>query len=318
MATPADTFHYSLPSPQLLVVATEPDTLQLLCGLAGGLAGRVRQAQTVDSAMACQQAQPADLVLFDEAVPIAPAFRRLPGRPPLLVALTEQAGPGLVDDSELPDAYLEQPLQMPAARQRIGELLRLRESIETIHEAENLLVQVAETVERRVPNIGNHCRRMADGVEELGRALSLNAADLHVLRRAAYLHDVGKLYTPDAILFKPGALTDSERLTMQQHVLHGEEICRPVRTLAPVLPAIRHHHERWDGSGYPDHLSGRQIPLFARIVQVVDIFDSLTHARPYQPALPINQALEILLAEARSGWRDPELVRIFLKLRRPH
>ena len=95
---------------------------------------------------------------------------------------------------------------------------------------------------------------------------------------------------------------------MRLHTIRGEEICRPMKTLAPVLPIIRSHHERWDGSGYPDGLRGEEIPLLARILQVADIYDALTTARPYKPAFSHQHAIEMMLEEARRGWRDPELV----------
>ena len=99
---------------------------------------------------------------------------------------------------------------------------------------------------------------------------------------------------------------------MELHTLRGVEICKPMKTLSPVLPIIRSHHERWDGTGYPDHLAGEEIPLLARILQVVDIFDALTTKRSYKPAFTMEQALEILKEEAAKGWRDPELVSLFV------
>lgn len=98
---------------------------------------------------------------------------------------------------------------------------------------------------------------------------------------------------------------------MRGHTAKGVEICRPLKTLAPVLPIIRSHHERWDGSGYPEGLKGEEIPLLARILQIADIYDALTTARPYKPALSTEQALQILEDEVRRGWRDAELVSLF-------
>jgi putative two-component system response regulator len=101
---------------------------------------------------------------------------------------------------------------------------------------------------------------------------------------------------------------------MRLHTIRGEEICRPMKTLAPVLPIIRSHHERWDGSGYPDGISGEDIPLLSRIMQVADIYDALTTARPYKPAFSHQHAIEIMMEEARRGWRDPELVPLFAQV----
>jgi len=101
---------------------------------------------------------------------------------------------------------------------------------------------------------------------------------------------------------------------MRTHATRGEEICRPMRSLATVLPIIRHHHERWDGSGYPDGLRGGQIPLLARVLQIADIHDALTSPRPYKPTFTDHDALRIIEEETQRGWRDPELVRLFLRL----
>jgi putative two-component system response regulator len=145
----------------------------------------------------------------------------------------------------------------------------------------------------------------------LGTALGLARPQLVALYRGGFLHDIGKVCVPDAILFKKGPLTEEEWVVMRSHTTKGVEICRPVKTLAPVLPIIRNHHERWDGTGYPDGLKGEKIPLLARILQIADIFDALTTARPYKPALSVAEALQILDEEARHGWRDADLVSLF-------
>jgi putative two-component system response regulator len=148
----------------------------------------------------------------------------------------------------------------------------------------------------------------------LGAALGLPRPNLFALHRGGYLHDIGKIGIPDAILFKPGPLTPEEWAVMRTHSAKGEEICRPAKTLAPILPIIRSHHERWDGSGYPDRLRGEQIPLLARILQIADIFDALTSVRPYKPAQPPAAALEIIVEETRRGWRDPDVVAVLIGL----
>jgi len=142
--------------------------------------------------------------------------------------------------------------------------------------------------------------------------LGLARTCLVTLYRAGFLHDVGKVGIPDAILFKPGKLTAEEWVTMRSHTTRGEEICRPMASLSPVLPVIRHHHERWDGSGYPDGLRGEQIPQLARVLQIADIYDALVSPRPYKPPYTPNEALEIIQQETDRGWRDPELVKTFL------
>jgi putative two-component system response regulator len=150
----------------------------------------------------------------------------------------------------------------------------------------------------------------------MGIAMGLARPRLVALYRGGYLHDVGKVGIPDSILFKPGPLTADEWVTMRSHTTRGEEICRHMKSLAPVLPIIRHHHERWDGSGYPDGLRGKQIPLLARIVQIVDIYDALANPRPYKPAYTPDRALAVIQEETARGWRDPQIVKEFLKLQK--
>jgi putative two-component system response regulator len=128
---------------------------------------------------------------------------------------------------------------------------------------------------------------------------------------AGYLHDIGKVGIPDAVLLKQGRLTPAEWEIMQQHVLIGETICQPLRTMRGVVPIIRHHHERWDGSGYPDGLVGDDIPWLAQIFQILDIYDALTSDRSYKDAVSSENALAILKQEVERGWRNPDLVAKF-------
>ncbi len=179
---------------------------------------------------------------------------------------------------------------------------------------EEILFALAQAVEQRDCQTSGHCARMAFISVSIGIALGLDRQSLVTLYQGGYLHDVGKVGIPDSILFKPGKLTAAEWVVMRSHAVRGEEICRHVKSLAPVLPIIRHHHERWDGTGYPDGLRGGQIPQLARIVQVADIYDALTNARPYKPAMEIPKALRLMQEETDRGWRDPELMKLFIRL----
>jgi len=183
-----------------------------------------------------------------------------------------------------------------------------------ITETEGLLFALAQAVEQRDPPLAGHCERLAFIAVVLGMSLQLDRDSLLALYRGGFLHDVGKIGIPDSILFKTGKLTEPEWVVMRSHSTRGEEICRHLKSLAPVLPIIRHHHERWDGSGYPDNLHGEQIPLLARVLQIADIYDALTSERPYKPAYSAEQALEVIEEEANRGWRDPEVVEMFLRV----
>src|SRR5437868_9871228 len=141
--------------------------------------------------------------------------------------------------------------------------------------------------------------------------MGLPAEEIKALRRAGVVHDIGKVAVPDSILLKPSRLTPREQKIIRQHPIVGEQICSPLKSFQLVLPIIRHHHWKMDGSGYPDALKGEQIPLTARILQIVDVFDALSTARPYKPALSLGHTLDTLQQEVDRGWWDREMFRCF-------
>lgn len=173
------------------------------------------------------------------------------------------------------------------------------------------MFSIARTIESRDPNTGDHCERLVARGKAFGEFLGLSRTEVRDLMWGGYLHDIGKVGIPDAVLLKPGKLTPDEWEIMRQHVSIGEKICQPLRTMRGVVPIIRSHHERWDGSGYPDGLVGEQIPRLAQIFQVIDIYDALTSERPYKRAFTHAEALDILDEETAKGWRNPELMSEF-------
>jgi putative two-component system response regulator len=148
----------------------------------------------------------------------------------------------------------------------------------------------------------------------MGIFMGLDRGNLLSLYRGGYLHDIGKVGIPDSILFKPDKLNEEEWAVMRTHTIRGVDICRHLKSLAPVMPIIRYHHERWDGSGYPHGLRGEEIPLLARVLQTADIYDALTSPRPYKEAYSAAKALRLLREETDRGWRDPEVVELFFAL----
>ncbi len=212
------------------------------------------------------------------------------------------------------DAFLVMPLRPRAFQARIQASLRQKAMIDSLDDSETVLFSLAQSMEDRDPGLGQHCERLALMASAMGSALGLPGADIVALQRSGYLHDIGKVAVPDHILFKNGPLTTEEWLVMMAHPERGERICSNMRSLQSVLPIIRHHHERWDGSGYPDKLRGEQIPLLARILQLADIYDALTTARPYKRAFTAEEAIAIVREEADRGWRDPRLVQQFSEI----
>ena len=212
------------------------------------------------------------------------------------------------------DEFLVTPLNPAIVRARIRSMLRHKAAVDSLEEAESILFALAQAIEQRDKCTAGHCERLAVTSMTLGSALGLPRSQLLALHRGGFLHDIGKVAIPDSILFKNGSLSEEEWEVMRTHTLRGVEICRPIRTLSAVLPIIRSHHERWDGTGYPDGLRGEAIPLLARILQVADVFDALTSVRPYKSAFSFTEALNVLDAEARRGWREPRLVALLHKL----
>jgi putative two-component system response regulator len=184
----------------------------------------------------------------------------------------------------------------------------------SVDDTEGMLFALAQAVEQRDSQTAAHCERLAFMSVAMGMAMRLDRPALLALYQGGYLHDVGKVGIPDSILYKSGPLSAEEWDTMRTHPARGEEICRHVASLRPVLPLIRHHHERWDGSGYPDGLRAEQIPIGARLLQIADIYDALISARPYKAAYAPPKALQILREETERGWRDPQVVDLFVRL----
>jgi putative two-component system response regulator len=191
-------------------------------------------------------------------------------------------------------------------------LLRIKGYTDELDSAESVIVSLALTIEARDSTTEGHCQRLAQYASGLGLALGLNEDDLSALARGGFLHDVGKIGIPDAVLLKRGPLTHDEYELIKQHPVVGERLCGELRSLRKVRPIVRHHHERLDGSGYPDGLRGDAIPLLAQIIGVVDVFDALTTDRPYRAAMPIAVAAEELRSEVARGWRRESLVATFL------
>jgi len=208
------------------------------------------------------------------------------------------------------DEFLFKPVHPVVVRTRVAAMLRHKAAVDSLEEVEAILFALAQAIEQRDRATSGHCERLGAIGQALGTALGLSRSQMLALHRGAFLHDIGKVSVPDAILFKADSLSQAEWAIMRTHTARGEEICRPMKSLRAVLPIIRSHHERWDGSGYPDGLAGEQIPLLARILQVADIFEALTSARPYKDALSAPEAFEVLEQETRLGWRDPDLVRL--------
>lgn len=264
-----------------------------------------------------------DLVLLDVDMPRMNGFevcRRLKQHPdsrltPVVLvtglAATDDRVRGLEAGA---DDFLSKPVDRNELLARVRSLISLKAYTDELERAESVLFALARSIEAKDPYTQGHCERLSDSSFRLGEQLGLPPEQTAALRRAGVVHDVGKVAVPDAILLKAGPLTPQEWSVMRDHPAIGERICAPLKSFRLVLPIIRHHHERFDGSGYPDGLKGEDIPLTARVLQTVDIYDALTTDRPYKRALTTAQALTEMAEETRRGWRDAKLLAEFEKM----
>jgi len=214
------------------------------------------------------------------------------------------------------DDFIPKPIDAEELKARVRALLNVKQYTSELESAEAVVVSLALMVEARDPYTAGHCERLARYAAALGSAVGMSAADVTVLRRGGFLHDIGKIAIPDTILLKNGRLTPDEIALMRCHPAIGAELCANLQSLGPVLPIIGQHHERLDGSGYPDGLKGNSISPLAQVIAIVDVFDALTTTRPYRPALTMARAYEELLAEAGGGRLNGGLVHAFIDLLR--
>jgi putative two-component system response regulator len=311
--------------PKILVVDDKLDTLLLLRELLSSRGYEILTATEANEAEELVRSEKPDLVLLDVVMPGKSGYdlcRELKedARTRLIpvVMIT-----GLTDREDRvrgieagADDFLSKPLYPEELFARVKSLLKLKEFTDELENAESVLFALALGIEARDPYTGNHCERLAESASELGHYMGLDSESIIALKRGGYLHDLGKVSIPDEILKKGTRLTPEEWSIMKQHPIIGESICEPLKSFRNVLPIIRHHHEHWDGTGYPDGLRGSHIPLLARILQVVDVYDALRTARPYKPALNHEEAQRTMQDESHQGLWDPELVSAFFSMLR--
>jgi putative two-component system response regulator len=209
------------------------------------------------------------------------------------------------------DDFVTRPVQRIELVARVRSAPRLKSVYSTLESADQVIFALAAAVEAKDALTHRHTQRVAEAARGLGGRLGLPQASLDSLYRGGMIHDIGKIGVSESILLKPGPLNTQERRRMQAHPIIGENIIAPLQSGASLVPIVRHHHERFDGRGYPDGLSGDEIPLLARIVSVCDAYDSIVSDRPYRAGLGRGEATEILRQGAGSQW-DPELVELFI------
>jgi putative two-component system response regulator len=212
------------------------------------------------------------------------------------------------------DDFLTKPVERSELIARTRSLISLKTFTDELERAESVLCTLALSIEGKDPYTEGHCERLSEYSAVLAKHVGLGADESNALRRASIVHDIGKVAVPDSVLLKPSRLDFAEQAIMREHPVVGERICKPLKSFRLVLPTIRHHHEKLDGTGYPDGLKGSNIPISARILQIVDVFDALTTARPYKLAYSPAEALETMEDEVKKGWWDPDLFNAFVQV----
>jgi len=212
------------------------------------------------------------------------------------------------------DDFLTKPIDRQELLARVGTLARLKRYTDDLDSAASIITTLATMIEARDGYTEGHCHRLANHATAVGRALGLGAADLQALHRGGFIHDIGMLAIPPMVVLRAGPLEPEEFERVKAHTVVGDELCRGLRSLQTVRPIIRHHHERLDGSGYPDGLKGEAVPILAQIIGAVDVYDAVTHARPYQRTQSSAEAIHLLRDQVERGWRDQTIVETFARI----
>jgi putative two-component system response regulator len=310
------------PTARVLIVEDDPSSRALLVHLLTREGYRpIAVGDGRDGLRAAREDEP-DLVLLDISLPGLNGFeicRALRSDPrtlmlPIILLTAHTSVDDVVTGLDAgADDFLRKPFERAELLARMRSVLRLADAMREVEGAHGVIAALANAVEAKDELTEQHCQRLSALAHRLGGEIGLASSELRAVIFGAVLHDVGKIGIRDAILTKPGPLTAEEWQEMRRHPLIGERICEPLVTSREFAPIIRHHHERWDGKGYPDGLRGDAIPIGARIVGVADAFDAMVHARPYRAARTVEQAVEELRRESGRQF-DPTLVAAFVPL----
>lgn len=258
--------------------------------------------------------RPPDLVLLDLKLPdlsgndVLDQIRENPSTRLLPVVMMTGAGTredrlraqraGVTD-------FVAKPVSAEELVPRVKSLILLKHFADEHEHAERVLLMLAKTIDARDSYTAGHSGRVAQYAHDVAKKLGLKPAEIEDIRRGALYHDIGKIVVSDSVLKKAGPLTAEERMTINEHPVAGCELLSGMKTMRRILPIILQHHERLDGSGYPDGISGADIPQIVRIVSVADMFDALTTTRAYRPAMTPEQAWRVIDEDVARGRLDP-------------
>jgi putative two-component system response regulator len=307
---------------KVLVVDDIAANRELLQGHLDDLGYEVREARDGIEALEAVAAEEPDLILLDidmprlDGIAVCEQLKAHPIRrliPIVILTASNDRSTRLRGIAAGADDYLSKPFDAKELLIRTKVLLRQRALNQRLDATEGVLFALARAVEARDRHTIHHAERVGRYAEAMGAAFGLTQEDGELLYQGGVLHDLGKIAIPDAILLKPGPLTPGEFARMREHSVEGERICLSLRSISHYLPIIRHHHERIDGNGYPDHLAGIEIPIGARITAIADSWDAMVSDRPYRAGLAEDEAMRRLRQGAGTQW-DAGLVHVFLDL----
>lgn len=266
---------------------------------------------------------PPDLVIVDLGMPQIDGFevcRRIKESPAIQMTPVIVIGPSDDLSSKVrawdvgADDFITKPLNRLEILPRCKAFLRIKRLLSEQDSGDSVLFALVRAVEAKSPFTHGHSRRVAALANDLGKQVGLSMAERKTLAKGALLHDVGKIAVPDAILNKVEPLTIEEFELLKQHPVQGVRIVQPLQSVQDAVPIICWHHERPDGSGYPDGLAGSAIPRLTRLLSVVDVYDSLVSERPYRPAFSHRECLQMLECSAARGGLDPDFVDHFCEM----
>lgn len=309
--------------PKILVVDDQPENIDLIKHYFLNLPYKIYSAANGVQAMQLVSENPPDLIILDVVMPEMDGFevcRRLKTNPrtrliPIIMVTSLDKSRNKIQGIKAGvDDFLTKPIDFIELKTRVASLLRVKRFTDELENAEKIIFSLALAVEAKDKYTMNHCRRIAKFGAILGDRLGLKNDIIRTIRRGAYLHDIGKIAISDKILLKKGPLEKHEFEIIKRHPIIGVQICNPLNTLKTTLPIIKHHHERYNGTGYPDGLAKLEIPLTAQIVAIVDSFDALTSNRPYRKALSKSEAITQLKHETEKGLWNRDLTEIFLEI----
>jgi putative two-component system response regulator len=309
--------------PSVLVVDDLWSNLELMEAVFNNAGFEVLCALDAASALSIFESHKIDIAILDVMMPEMDGFelcRRLKSMNGkkffpviLLTALTDKRSriTGLECGA---DDFISKPFDAAELTVRVRSLIKLKALQDELEHSENVILTLAVAMEARDPYTRGHSTRVGEISTAFASFLGFGKKEQEHMKKAGILHDIGKIGVSTDLLCKNGKLTSEELEAVKRHTLIGEEICKPLCSVREILPVIRSHHERWDGTGFPDGLSGEGIPFNARMLSIADTFDAMVSKRPYRAGRSLGAVIEVFRAEQYAGQWDPDLVDHFIAM----